>query len=77
MARILGGDVVGMSTVPETIVVAKQCGLTVTGLACVTNYGCGITDEHPNHEDVSAMAKRRAPEFFWLLESLVGIIDGA
>jgi len=68
----LGGDVVGMSTVPETIV-AKQCGLKVTALSCVTNFGCGLSSDALDHTHVAAMAQKRAPEFCWLLEELVAM----
>lgn len=37
----LGADAVGMSTAPECII-ARHCGLTTAGVACVTNYGAGM-----------------------------------
>ena len=41
MARTIGADVVGMSTVPEAIV-ANYCGLKVLGITCVSNAAAGV-----------------------------------
>ncbi|MCF6767268.1 purine-nucleoside phosphorylase [Thiotrichales bacterium 19S11-10] len=49
--RLLGADVVAMSVVPE-VIVARHCGLKVSGFAAVTNMASGITDEPIIHEDV-------------------------
>lgn len=40
MIRTLGGDVVGMSTVPE-VIVARHCGMDVLALSLITNAGLG------------------------------------
>lgn len=57
MARILGADAVGMSTVPEAIVCA-HCGIPVLGISCITNFGAGILDQPLNHEEVVETAAR-------------------
>ncbi len=55
--RILGADAVGMSTVPEAIV-AKHCGMTVTGVSCITNMASGIEQKDLSHEDVNDTADK-------------------
>ena len=47
----LGADAVGMSTVPEAVV-ARQCGLRVAGLSCITNLAAGISRTPLSHEEV-------------------------
>lgn len=49
--RELGGDAVGMSTVPE-IEMAHELGLPAMGISCLTNYAAGITDQPLSHAEV-------------------------
>ncbi len=53
----LGADAVGMSTVPEAIV-ARQCGLRVAGISCITNLAAGIGKENLSHAEVLETAER-------------------
>jgi purine-nucleoside phosphorylase len=53
----LGADAVGMSTVPEAIV-ARQCGLNVGGISCLTNLAAGISKETLSHTEVLETADR-------------------
>jgi purine-nucleoside phosphorylase len=53
----LGADAVGMSTVPEAIV-ARQCGLNVAAVSCVTNLAAGISKDKLSHAEVLATAAR-------------------
>ena len=53
----LGADAVGMSTVPEAIV-ARQCGLNVAAVSCITNLAAGISKEKLSHAEVLETAER-------------------
>ena len=53
----LGADAVGMSTVPEAIV-ARQCGLNVAAISCITNLAAGISKEKLSHAEVLETAGR-------------------
>ena len=53
----LGADAVGMSTVPEAIV-ARQCGLRVAAVSCITNLAAGRSRETLSHAEVLATAER-------------------
>lgn len=53
----LGADAVGMSTVPEAIV-ARQCGLRVAGLSCITNLASGFSRSPLSHAEVLETAER-------------------
>jgi purine-nucleoside phosphorylase len=59
--RALGATLVGMSTVPETIV-ARHMGIEVLGISCVTNLAAGLSATPLSHEEVSEtgrMVERR------------------
>ena len=53
----LGADAVGMSTVPEAIV-ARQCGLNVAAVSCITNLAAGISKKNLSHAEVLETAER-------------------
>lgn len=55
MTQILGGDAVGMSTVPE-IILGRFFGLRCAAISVITNMGAGMSEESLSHEHTKAMA---------------------
>jgi len=70
MIRTLGGDLVGMSTVPESIA-ANHLGLSVAGISCVTNMAAGIENVKLKHEDIKIQALKVMEKFSALIVSVV------
>jgi purine-nucleoside phosphorylase len=60
LLRRAGADAVGMSTVPE-VIAARERGLRVAGLACLTNHAAGLSPRPLTHEEVIAAAERARP----------------
>lgn len=71
MARILGGDAVGMSTVPE-VIAARHCGIKVLGISCITNMAAGVSGKPLCHEEVTKTANAVKGQFIQLLS---GVLD--
>lgn len=68
--RTIGADAVGMSTVPEAIV-ARQMGVEVLGLSCITNAAAGVLPQPLNHAEVMAVARQVKGAFAALLEGII------
>ena len=75
MFRILGGDVVGMSTVPE-VIIANHIGLKVCGVSCVTNMGAGIVNKKLDHDDIKDEALKVMDNFTSLLNNSIAKFKG-
>jgi len=70
MARIMGADLVGMSTALEAIA-ARAAGSEVLGISLVTNLAAGMTGEPLNHEEVLAAGRAAAMRAGGLLVELI------
>ena len=70
MARILGSDAVGMSTVPE-VIVANHSGMKVMGISCMTNMAAGILEQPLNHEEVMETSERVRESFITLITNII------
>ncbi len=68
--RILGGDAVGMSTVPE-VLVARHGGMRVLGVSCITNMAVAESDEPVAHESVLDVANAAGPRLAELVRGVL------
>ncbi len=70
MARIIGADAVGMSTVPEAIV-AKWAGMNVIGISCICNSAAGVSTVALSHDDVIHAANVAKDRFKVLVKEVI------
>ncbi|MGN1400588.1 MAG: purine-nucleoside phosphorylase [Bacillus sp. (in: firmicutes)] len=70
MIRFLGGDAVGMSTVPE-VIVANHSKIRVLGISCITNMAAGILDQPLNHEEVIETTEKVKNDFLTFVKALI------
>jgi purine-nucleoside phosphorylase len=68
--RVIGADLVGMSTVPETIV-ANHMGMQVLGISCVTNMAAGVGPQKLDHAQVLEIGERVREKLAKLLTKVV------
>lgn len=68
--RIIGGDAVGMSTVPE-VIVANHGGMKVFGVSVITDLGGKDVTDVPTHEDVQKAAEEAQPRMMEIMKELV------
>ncbi len=70
MARKIGADIVGMSTVPE-VIVANSLGIKVLGLSMTTNMAAGITGSPLSHEEVIKTTQMAQEKFKIFIRKLL------
>lgn len=70
MLRLIGGDAVGMSTIPETIV-ANHMGMKVLGISCITDMAIADNLEPINHLKVLETANKSMVRFVLLIKKIV------
>lgn len=68
--QIVGGNAVGMSTVPE-VIAANHMGLRVAAVSCITNPAAGISKNKLSHDEVTETAKRVQSQFKDFLHTFV------
>ena len=68
--RTIGADLVGMSTVAE-VIAARQMGIEVLAISCVTNMAAGILDQALSHEEVMETGQKVRGQFEALLRAVL------
>ncbi|MDR3271604.1 MAG: purine-nucleoside phosphorylase [Peptococcaceae bacterium] len=72
-ARMMGADMVGMSTVPE-VIVANHGGMRVLGISCITNMAAGVLPRKLSHAEVMETAQRIETEFVRFVANVVRVL---
>ncbi len=73
--RMLGGDAIGMSVVPE-VILARHCGIQVVGLAAITNLAVGLGTEKVTHEGTLNAGERLSRVLSKLIPAYVKEVNG-
>jgi purine-nucleoside phosphorylase len=71
MARLIGGSIVGMSTVPE-VVLARRFGLKVVAMSMLTNLAAGMKGSSPSHDETKAVAAMGGADMRRVVRNFVG-----
>lgn len=70
MLRTLGGDAVGMSTVPE-VIVANHANMKVLGISCISNMAAGILDQPLTHDEVIDTTNKVKQDFLAFVKKII------
>lgn len=70
MLRRIGGDTIGMSTVPE-VIVARHSGLRILGISCITDMAIADEIVSISHEEVVKVANETRPRFIRLVRGIL------
>lgn len=71
--QVIGGDAVGMSTVPETIV-ANHCNLAVLGISILTNYAAGMSKQKLSHKETLEQASLAEDKVINLIKNFISVL---
>ena len=74
MIQKIGADAASMSTVPE-VIVARQIGLDVIGISCITNFATGLGKKPLNHAEVTETANLVQKKFLQLISGIITRLD--
>jgi purine-nucleoside phosphorylase len=74
MARTLGADIVGMSTVPE-VILARYFGLRVAAISVITNLAAGVGGASPSHAETKDVAAGASAGLRRLIRAFIARID--
>ena len=70
MARALGADIVGMSTVHE-VIAANHMGMEVCGISCVSNQAAGMNGGKLSHQEVLDQMSRSSEKVAYLISKML------
>ena len=73
MIRTLGGDAVGMSTIPE-VIIANHQGMQVLGISCISNMAAGILHTPLSHKEVIETSEKVKNNFISLMKNIITLL---